>query len=167
MPGRLRNIHPGEVLAEEFMKPLGVSQNRLVRAIGVPPRRINEVLGFRPDYIEYQLAHAVCDPNGSAYNRTAHLPERRKMMQEWADYLDKLKAGGESHSNPSKCVIRDPKVGISFEKDGCNAELNSESVLYYRIFIKLSEGYLPVKASQFSFGFKSSLEKTIRAIKLN
>lgn len=48
MPGRLRNIHPGEVLAEGFMKPLGVSQNRLVRAIGVPPRRINEVLGFRP-----------------------------------------------------------------------------------------------------------------------
>lgn len=56
---------------------------------------LDEVLGFRPDYIEHQLAHAVRDPNGRAYNRTAHLPERRKMMQQWADYLDKLKAGAE------------------------------------------------------------------------
>jgi len=56
---------------------------------------LGEVLGFRPDYIEHQLAHAVRDPNGRAYNRTAHLPERRKMMQQWADYLDKLKAGAE------------------------------------------------------------------------
>jgi integrase len=56
---------------------------------------LDEVLGVRPDYIEHQLAHAVRDPNGRAYNRTAHLPERRKMMQRWADYLDKLKAGAE------------------------------------------------------------------------
>lgn len=56
---------------------------------------LDEVLGFRPDLIEHQLAHAVRDPNGRAYNRTAHLPERRKMMQAWADYLDKLKAGAE------------------------------------------------------------------------
>jgi len=56
---------------------------------------LDEVLGFRPDYIEHQLAHAVRDPNGRAYNRTAHLPERRKMMQAWADYLDKLKAGAK------------------------------------------------------------------------
>lgn len=56
---------------------------------------LDEVLGFRPDFIEHQLAHAVRDPNGRAYNRTAHLPERRKMMQQWADYLDKLKAGAE------------------------------------------------------------------------
>lgn len=54
---------------------------------------LDEVLGFRPDFIEHQLASAVRGPNGQAYNRTAHLPERRKMMQEWADYLDKLKAG--------------------------------------------------------------------------
>jgi hypothetical protein len=56
---------------------------------------LDEVLGVRPDYIEHQLAHAVRDPNGRAYNWTAHLPERRKMMQQWADYLDKLKAGAE------------------------------------------------------------------------
>lgn len=53
---------------------------------------LDEVLHVRPDYIEHQLAHAVRDPNGRAYNRTAHLAERRKMMQLWADYLDELKA---------------------------------------------------------------------------
>lgn len=56
---------------------------------------LDEVLGFRPDYIEHQLAHSVRDPNGRAYNRTAHLPKRKKMMQDWADYLDKLKAGAD------------------------------------------------------------------------
>jgi integrase len=53
---------------------------------------LDEVLGVRPDFIEHQLAHAVRDPSGRAYNRTAHLSERRKMMQDWADYLDRLKA---------------------------------------------------------------------------
>ena len=53
---------------------------------------LDEVLGFRPDFIEHQLAHVVRDPLGRAYNRTAHLPERRKMMQVWADYLDQLRA---------------------------------------------------------------------------
>ncbi|MEE9910232.1 MAG: integrase arm-type DNA-binding domain-containing protein [Deltaproteobacteria bacterium] len=56
---------------------------------------LDEVLQVRPDYIEHQLAHAVRDPNGRAYNRTAHLVERRKMMQQWADYLDGLKAGAK------------------------------------------------------------------------
>jgi len=54
---------------------------------------LDEVLGFRPDFIEQQLAHAVRDPLGRAYNRTKHLPERRKMMQAWADYLDGLRDG--------------------------------------------------------------------------
>lgn len=52
---------------------------------------LDEVLHFRPDYIEHQLAHSVRDPNGRAYNRTAHILERRQMMQAWADYLDTLK----------------------------------------------------------------------------
>lgn len=51
---------------------------------------LDEVLGFRPDFIEHQLAHAVRDPLGRAYNRTAHLAERKKMMQAWADYLYQL-----------------------------------------------------------------------------
>lgn len=53
---------------------------------------LDEVLQERVDLIEHQLAHAVRDPNGRAYNRTAHLPARRAMMQRWADYLDHLRS---------------------------------------------------------------------------
>ena len=56
---------------------------------------MDEVLEERTDLIEHQLAHMVKDPNGRAYNRTAHLPARRAMMQRWADYLDKLRIGAE------------------------------------------------------------------------
>jgi integrase len=52
---------------------------------------LDEVLGFPPHLVEHQLAHAVRDPLGRAYNRTTHLPERRKMMQDWADFLDKVR----------------------------------------------------------------------------
>jgi len=57
---------------------------------------LDEVLGFRPDIIEHQLAHAVRDPLGRAYNRTAHIKERREMMQGWANYLDRLRKGPSS-----------------------------------------------------------------------
>jgi integrase len=79
------------------MRRMGIGKNEMSgHGFRAMARTIlDEVLGFRPDFIEHQLAHAVRDPNGRAYNRTAHLPERRKMMQEWADYLDKLKAGAE------------------------------------------------------------------------
>lgn len=53
---------------------------------------LDEELGYRIDYIEQQLAHAVKDPLGRAYNRTTHLKARKEMMQTWADYLDRLRA---------------------------------------------------------------------------
>jgi integrase len=56
---------------------------------------LDEQLGYPAHLIEHQLAHAVKDANGRAYNRTSHLPERRAMMQSWADFLDKLTVGGE------------------------------------------------------------------------
>jgi integrase len=56
---------------------------------------LDEVLQIRPDFIEHQLAHTVKDPNGRAYNRTAHLEERKKMMNTWSNYLDGLKAGAK------------------------------------------------------------------------
>jgi integrase len=56
---------------------------------------LDEVLGERVDLIEHQLAHTVKDANGRAYNRTAHLPARRTMMQRWADYLDRLRTGAD------------------------------------------------------------------------
>ena len=51
--------------------------------------------GFHSDMIERQLSHAERNRIKAAYNRAQHLPERRKMMQAWADYLDSLKAGAE------------------------------------------------------------------------
>jgi integrase len=56
---------------------------------------LHEVLSIAPEVIEHQLAHKVPDALGAAYNRTKFLPARKAMMQTWADYLDKLKAGAE------------------------------------------------------------------------
>ncbi|MFN6263123.1 MAG: tyrosine-type recombinase/integrase [Chromatiaceae bacterium] len=56
---------------------------------------LDEVLNYRIEWIEQQLAHTVKDANGRAYNRTKHLAQRFEMMQRWADYLDELRA---SHS---------------------------------------------------------------------
>ena len=99
-------VFPG---ARSLSRPM--SDNAILaalRSVGIPKQDmsghgframartiLDEVLKVRPEYIEHQLAHAVRDPNGRAYNRTAHLPERRKMMQTWADYLDALRKGAE------------------------------------------------------------------------
>lgn len=57
--------------------------------------------GFHPDYIERQLAHVSGNKIRGIYNHAEYLPERRKMMQWWADYLDKLKETQESKNNVS------------------------------------------------------------------
>ena len=104
--GRSRYVFPGARSATRpmsdnailaAMRRLGIGKDEMSgHGFRAMARTIlDEVLGFRPDFIEHQLAHAVRDPNGRAYNRTAHLPERHKMMQSWADYLDKLKIGAE------------------------------------------------------------------------
>ena len=51
--------------------------------------------GWNPDAIERQLAHGERNNIRAAYNYAEYLPERRKMMQQWADYLDELKTNGE------------------------------------------------------------------------
>jgi len=53
---------------------------------------LDEELGYRIEWIECQLAHAVKDANGRAYNRTTYLKQRKDMMQHWADYLDNLRS---------------------------------------------------------------------------
>ena len=76
-----------------------------IRRLGIPKEKmtghgframartlLDEELGYRIEWIECQLAHAVKDANGRAYNRTTYLPQRKEMMQHWADYLDSLKA---------------------------------------------------------------------------
>lgn len=102
LTGRGRFVFPGERSHDRPMSENSV--NAALRYMGYPKDEmtghgframartiLDEVLGVRPDFIEHQLAHSVKDPNGRAYNRTAFLEERRKMMQLWADYLDKLK----------------------------------------------------------------------------
>lgn len=51
---------------------------------------LNEVLGYNKDVVERQLAHKEPNKVREAYNRAEHLPERRQMMQRWADYIDEL-----------------------------------------------------------------------------
>lgn len=114
----LRELHPltgsGQYVFPNSRAPKGnraMSDNALLaamRRIGIPREEmtthgwratartlLDEKLRFRVDLIEHQLAHQVRDPNGRAYNRTAHLPERRKMMQRWADYLGGLVRGAD------------------------------------------------------------------------
>lgn len=56
---------------------------------------IRQELHLEAEYIELQLAHATKSQNGTAYDRVSFLPERKKMMQQWADYLDRLKTGAK------------------------------------------------------------------------
>jgi integrase len=93
-PGARSNKRPmSENAVLAALRYMGFSKNEMSgHGFRAMARTIlDEVLHIRPDYIEHQLGHAVRDPNGRAYNRTAHLDERRKMMQLWADYLDQLK----------------------------------------------------------------------------
>jgi integrase len=95
--------------ASKTKGPLGVNSiNQALRSVGISKELtsthgfratartiLNEVLRVDVPIIELQLGHIVLDPNGRAYNRTQFLPQRRKMMQRWADYLDKLRTGEE------------------------------------------------------------------------
>jgi integrase len=106
LTGRGRYLFPSPRTAERPMSDNAVLS--ALRRLGIPKEEmtghgframartiLDEVLGYRPDWIEQQLAHAVRDPLGRAYNRATHLEGRRTMMQGWADYLDKLKAGAD------------------------------------------------------------------------
>ncbi|SDY93890.1 Phage integrase family protein [Lysobacter sp. yr284] len=102
LTGRRRYVFPGarnpkramlESAVNAAMRRLGINTETMTgHGFRATARTIlDEVLHFRVDIIEHQLAHAVKDPNGRAYNRTAHLPQRIEMMQRWADYLDELR----------------------------------------------------------------------------
>ena len=86
--GETQELGPRHTLsADELMDPPTSDIGFPFDQPGCGQRRaiLDEVLGYRPDFIEHQLAHAVRDPNGRAYNRTAFLPECRVMMQTWPD----------------------------------------------------------------------------------
>ncbi len=105
--GHLEYVFPGrhdpkkpmsEAAINVALRRLGISTQEELTGHGfraMARTMLDEVLGYPPHVIEHQLAHTVKDPLGRAYNRTAHLAERKNMMQAWADYLAKLKAGAE------------------------------------------------------------------------
>jgi integrase len=83
-----------ENTVNDALKAMGYKDIHCAHGFRAMARTImDEVLEQRVDLLEHQLHHAVKDANGTAYNRTAHLPARRLMMQTWADYLDQLRTG--------------------------------------------------------------------------
>lgn len=107
LTGRGRYVFPGARTNGRPMSDAAV--NAALRRMGYDTRTeitghgframartiLHEELDMQPDWIEQQLAHRKADPLGEAYNRTRFLPQRRTMMQTWADYLDRLKAGAD------------------------------------------------------------------------
>jgi addiction module HigA family antidote len=94
---KLKNIHPGEVLLEEFLIPMGISQNALARAISVPPRRINEiVLGKRGITADtaLRLSRAFGTSEGFWMGLQADydLEETRKQIHADLQHVEKLAA---------------------------------------------------------------------------
>jgi len=85
-----------ENTVNDALKAMGYKDIHCAHGFRAMARTImDEVLEQRVDLLEHQLHHAVKDANGTAYNRTAHLPARRVMMQNWANYLDKLRTGAD------------------------------------------------------------------------
>jgi integrase len=83
-PSQRSNNRPmSDMAINAAMKRMGIDATQEITGHGwraVGRTILDEVLGVRPDFIEHQLARTVRDPLGRAYNRTAHLPERKKMM---------------------------------------------------------------------------------------
>ncbi|MGG1945697.1 integrase arm-type DNA-binding domain-containing protein [Trinickia sp. NRRL B-1857] len=106
LTGRRQYVFPGR----DVKKPMsGAAINAALRRLGFDTKTeitghgframartiLHEQLRFPAEVIEHQLAHKVPDALGNAYNRTKFIDDRVAMMQQWADYLDKLKAGAD------------------------------------------------------------------------
>jgi len=90
---RLQNVHPGEVLWEEFLKPLQLSQNQIARDVGVSPRRINEIVHGKRSITadtDLRLARALGTSEGFWLGLQADydLEERRLAIR---DTLNKIR----------------------------------------------------------------------------
>lgn len=97
---KLKNIHPGEILLEEFLLPMNISQNKLARDIDVPPRRINEiVLGKRSITADtdLRLSRALGTSEGFwlGLQTDYDLEERRKIIVKQLKKIKKLPEVGD------------------------------------------------------------------------
>jgi integrase len=95
-PGARSNLRPmSEAAINAALRRLGYDTRTEITGHGFRAMArtiLHEELEHKPEVIEHQLAHAVPDNLGPAYNWTKFIPQRRVMMQEWADYLDRIKA---------------------------------------------------------------------------
>jgi len=94
---KLPNIHPGEILLEEFLKPMDISQNRLARAMGVPPRRINEIVhGKRAVTADAAIRLAMAPGTSEQFwiglQADFDLEEARKLVQKELDKIEQVAA---------------------------------------------------------------------------
>ena len=91
---KLKNIHPGEILLEEFLIPMGVSQNALARAISVPPRRINEIVLGKRGVTALRLSRAFGTSEGFWMGLQADydLEETRKRIDGALKKVERLAA---------------------------------------------------------------------------
>jgi integrase len=98
-PNERTSLRPmSDMAVNAALRRLGISTRDELTGHGwraVARTLLHERLGYPAEVIEHQLAHAVPDALGRAYNRTRFLEMRREMMQRWADYLDKLRDGAE------------------------------------------------------------------------
>ena len=98
-PGGRSSARPmSDAAINAGLRRLGIDTKAELTAHGwraVARTLLHERLHYDPHVIEHQLAHAVPDALGTSYNRTKFLPERRRMMQAWADYLDSLRKGAD------------------------------------------------------------------------
>ncbi len=93
-PGRGEGRPISDVTMNAALRRLGYNTSKDITSHGVRAMArtlLHEKLRFPPEVIEHQLAHAVPDTLGEAYNRTKFVSERTAMMQAWADYLDELR----------------------------------------------------------------------------
>lgn len=92
---KLKNIHPGEILLEEFLTPMGISQNKLARDIEVPPRRINEiVLGKRAISADTDLRLSKAFETSEGFwlglQADYDIEERRQVIRKQLNYIRKV-----------------------------------------------------------------------------
>jgi integrase len=123
LTGRVEFVFPGRDDKSKSMSNATV--NRALQRAGISTREeqtghgframartiLHEGLHFAPEVIEHQLAHRVPDVLGRAYNRTRFLEDRRKMMQQWADYLDRLRDGIEPDVAAEPRLLIAPRDG--------------------------------------------------------
>lgn len=107
-PGRDPNKPMSEAAINAALRRMGYDTKTEITGHGFRAMArtiLHQELGFAPELIEHQLAHAVPDTLGRAYNRTKFISQRSVMMQRWADYLDTLKASADVNPSTRKCGL--------------------------------------------------------------